>query len=148
MTGLCHFMGLGDATVKASATVVWYFPLATRGRCWQTEGCNVKIPKPHWHNAHNVYSDKPLRNGRLLRRNTPTGVGKTLPNRQLVDIHWKHPHGRGEDLSSVVTSVAVVETPPRAWGRPSQAVKTGSNPGNTPTGVGKTSSSGLASPYG
>ena len=30
-------------------------------------------------------------------RNTPTGVGKTCNHFSVGIVHWKHPHGRGED---------------------------------------------------
>ena len=71
-------------------------------------------------------------------RNTPTGVGKTdvLPG---LDIQReKHPHRRGEDLPSAVESVALMETPPQAWGRLPRCRQADNCHGNTPTGVGKT----------
>ena len=71
-------------------------------------------------------------------RNTPTGVGKTCPDQKIFLACWKHPHGRGEDVTAVGRSTGIKETPPRAWGRPParQGVREGA--GNTPTGVGKT----------
>ena len=51
-------------------------------------------------------------------RNTPTCVGKT---RLLTDPHRspeKHPHVRGEDLPVFRLRPLALETPPRAWGRP------------------------------
>ena len=52
-----------------------------------------------------------------FNRNTPTGVGKTLP--LIVDNGptEKHPHGRGEDGMNPTSSRETTETPPRAWGR-------------------------------
>ena len=71
-------------------------------------------------------------------RNTPTGVGKTpcLPASQLAG--WKHPHGRGEDGIFSRYQGEGMETPPRAWGRPTLPVVVALLLGNTPTGVGKT----------
>ena len=91
--------------------------------------------------------------------NTPTGVGKTLQELEMVNEAKKHPHGRGEDGSGEVGKEIYLETPPRAWGRPAprsvvcpvsketpprawgrlQARHTQQREaGNTPTGVGKT----------
>ena len=36
-------------------------------------------------------------NMRLMVRNTPTGVGKSLGYTECVEGNEKHPHGRGED---------------------------------------------------
>src|SRR5690625_4183931 len=55
-------------------------------------------------------------------------------NDQLVR---KHPHGRGEDLTWIYGFLAVLETPPRAWGRSTRKRSARSGRGNTPTGVGK-----------
>jgi len=44
----------------------------------------------------------------------PTGVGKTEINNTNAQQNKKHPHGRGEDPSSVSMSLNVLETPPRA----------------------------------
>ena len=61
----------------------------------------------------------PLLHARLYRgRNTPTCVGKTGDDKQVVALRWKHPHLRGED--SPLEQVKAV------------------NVGNTPTCVGKT----------
>ena len=84
--------------------------------------------------------------GRLTRRrakliargNTPTGVGKTTDNIRQSTTCEKHPHGRGEDLILGPNGLPVVETPPRAWGRPIFQQTVRLSPGNTPTGVGKT----------
>ena len=70
--------------------------------------------------------------------NTPTGVGKTLHARSSPSFFQKHPHGRGENFSSVATSSSVRETPPRAWGKLQQQMPCRITDGNTPTGVGKT----------
>ena len=73
-----------------------------------------------------------------LRGNTPTGVGKTKFETIVARLEGKHPHGRGEDPGALDAHTAHLETPPRAWGRLGQAVQDGLEPGNTPTGVGKT----------
>ena len=71
-------------------------------------------------------------------RNTPTGVGKTRGGKSRYGRAWKHPHGRGEDRSRTGDAIAGGETPPRAWGRLRLLLQTLTQPGNTPTGVGKT----------
>ncbi len=52
-----------------------------------------------------------------IRRNTPTGVGKTEDKEKRSRRNQKHPHGRGEDTAKPAFSVSFSETPPRAWGR-------------------------------
>ena len=71
-------------------------------------------------------------------RNTPTGVGKTLFFLGCLEGLGKHPHGRGEDLCAPALATAKMETPPRAWGRPTGQTNHEHPQGNTPTGVGKT----------
>ena len=51
-------------------------------------------------------------------RNTPTCVGKTLPNLSPEALRQKHPHVRGEDRAAADEAERTRETPPRAWGRP------------------------------
>ena len=70
--------------------------------------------------------------------NTPTSVGKTHPNISSVAYQKKHPHERGEDAMRRVWRAEARETPPRAWGRPSNNPETRLVTGNTPTSVGKT----------
>ncbi len=70
--------------------------------------------------------------------NTPTGVGKTVFLWQTLSSIEKHPHGRGEDSSLFDKKAALVETPPRAWGRLALTRASLSFSRNTPTGVGKT----------
>ena len=72
------------------------------------------------------------------RGNTPTCVGKTLLSPLSRHRHWKHPHVRGDDVSTIPRSTNAVETPPRAWGRPSSSLPSIRHCGNTPTCVGKT----------
>ena len=75
-----------------------------------------------------------------LKRNTPTGVGKTWHGIRMIRLIRKHPHGRGEDAISALLYLTLLETPPRAWGRRHLTVSRIGTPGNTPTGVGKTPS--------
>ncbi len=74
----------------------------------------------------------------VLERNTPTGVGKTIPHAERVRRREKHPHGRGEDATCQGMPWTIAETPPRAWGRLVERLNKGFSAGNTPTGVGKT----------
>ena len=76
-------------------------------------------------------------------RNTPTGVGKTHNQRRIEKLVEKHPHGRGEDAACSALMPLLLETPPRAWGRPRLRPSVGRTPRNTPTGVGKTAAYGL-----
>ena len=50
--------------------------------------------------------------------NTPTSVGKTSTYSDEALVCQKHPHERGENNLSFWYSYAVIETPPRAWGKP------------------------------
>ncbi|SMG65028.1 conserved hypothetical protein, partial [methanotrophic bacterial endosymbiont of Bathymodiolus sp.] len=75
---------------------------------------------------------------KIRERNTPTGVGKTIVRgKSLSDIE-KHPHGRGEDAPWNRGEIKMLETPPRAWGRPIHHYWRTISRRNTPTGVGKT----------
>ena len=96
---------------------------------------------------HDILSETPPRAwGRLnfipysvnYRRNTPTGVGKTLISRRVLVKKQKHPHGRGEDQEVENDADTIKETPPRAWGRLGGGASVLMQKGNTPTGVGKT----------
>ena len=73
-----------------------------------------------------------------LGGNTPTSVGKTSLMEGITGGSWKHPHERGEDLHSLTRRHEILETPPRAWGRPTIRARTYRLNGNTPTSVGKT----------
>ena len=72
--------------------------------------------------------------------NTPTGVGKTAYHGGGMGPGWKHPHGRGEDVYRGSEVWLLLETPPRAWGRPFRNWRWEMRRRNTPTGVGKTRS--------
>ena len=74
----------------------------------------------------------------LIPGNTPTGVGKTVLAVVRDHIRGKHPHGRGEDEAHILVLPDLLETPPRAWGRPGGSILEYPRYGNTPTGVGKT----------
>ena len=71
-------------------------------------------------------------------RNTPTGVGKTIVVVEIKRLSQKHPHGRGEDRCAAFDRQSPRETPPRAWGRLDGGRIGKVGKGNTPTGVGKT----------
>ncbi len=77
----------------------------------------------------------------LCEGNTPTRVGKTEWPRRRFAPWEKHPHSRGEDAALSSCTVARQETPPLAWGRPPRSVEGHVRVGNTPTRVGKTSTS-------
>ncbi len=78
-----------------------------------------------------------------LKRNTPTGVGKTREYHIAFFDVKKHPHGRGEDLLLLCHCLLLWETPPRAWGRQARDICCIHQSRNTPTGVGKTGIFGL-----
>ena len=81
--------------------------------------------------------------------NTPTGVGKTVRPRFRRCLSRKHPHGRGEDFLIFGHTPAFLETPPRAWGRPSAVHLHSAQIGNTPTGyVPEDSAPNLKAEYG
>src|SRR5690606_10246312 len=80
----------------------------------------------------------PAAPGRPSERNTPTDVGKTSGAACPSATSWKHPHGRGEDLTPTDAAWGRLETPPRTWGRQLQRNPDRSLSGNTPTDVGKT----------
>ncbi len=75
---------------------------------------------------------------RLGPRNTPTPVGKTLPDAMRLPLDAKHPHACGEDGTYHPQPEAPCETPPRLWGRRDISPTTGGSLRNTPTPVGKT----------
>src|SRR5690554_6803786 len=54
----------------------------------------------------------------VVNGNTPTGVGKTSQTASSPAPAQKHPHGRGEDSAPGIQHCINLETPPRAWGRP------------------------------
>ena len=65
-------------------------------------------------------------------------MGKTFDAVSSGARARKHPHERGEDFAWVRGSPSQIETPPRAWGRPSFDGRLLDASGNTPTSVGKT----------
>ena len=75
---------------------------------------------------------------RILNRNIPTGVGKTM--KRVLTIYYlaEHPHGRGENIRSFDFSMNLSGTSPRAWGKQINAWTANLNVRNIPTGVGKT----------
>ena len=92
-----------------------------------------------WKHPHGCGEDgRAWRLASLGWRNTPTGVGKTRADDDVLLLLQKHPHGCGEDVPFDVALQPIPETPPRVWGR--QCVRMGlrATGRNTPTGVGKT----------
>jgi len=81
---------------------------------------------------------KSLNGWLVVRRNTPTGVGKTVVRDFERGDGEKHPHWRGEDAAWLFWYAASIETPPLAWGRLYSVACFFVRIGNTPTGVGKT----------
>ena len=73
-----------------------------------------------------------------MSRNTPTCVGKTFYFFFREFAHKKHPHVRGEDFQHGPVNGLFLETPPRAWGRPTPGGEQEMLIRNTPTCVGKT----------
>ena len=73
-------------------------------------------------------------------RNTPTCVGKTEDGQAPETSWWKHPHVRGEDVTTQRSGRETEETPPRAWGRRATMYTQHEEIRNTPTCVGKTAS--------
>ena len=65
-------------------------------------------------------------------------MGKTHGCWIEVFVEQKHPHGRGENDLTISAASLSVETPPRAWGKPTFSSRHESGDRNTPTGVGKT----------
>ena len=80
-------------------------------------------------------------------RNTPTCVGKTKAHHCQRYRRQKHPHVRGENCHSSSLMPDALETPPRAWGKPSLFDKLNPLTGNTPTCVGKTAFERSAGKY-
>ena len=70
-------------------------------------------------------------------------MGKTDKNEGRIHQDWKHPHVHGEDTLSFTGKDAMLETPPRAWGRPDHQFTVTLTTRNTPTCMGKTILTGL-----
>ena len=88
---------------------------------------------PHaW--GRRVYSDHVA----IIKRNTPTCVGKTFLAALVLYLLQKHPHMRGEDETTKWRDGKYPETPPHAWGRRWPLFRIQYETGNTPTCVGKT----------
>ena len=65
-------------------------------------------------------------------------MGKTPAGRKAAARPEKHPHVRGEDSYRFYPDRGGLETPPRAWGRPTVRPMPQNMKRNTPTCVGKT----------
>jgi len=76
----------------------------------------------------------------VLRRITPTRVGKRLPHPGGTGSSADHPHSRGEEARRTLSRWGVKGSPPLAWGRADR--RTAVRPGRriTPTRVGKSAS--------
>ena len=74
-------------------------------------------------------------------------MGKTQTAPQRQSKHSKHPHVHGEDELQEISVMRLLETPPRAWGRPSVNICSRREAGNTPTCMGKTILAATAGKY-
>ncbi|MGC0319061.1 hypothetical protein QBC98_007585 [Kitasatospora acidiphila] len=74
-------------------------------------------------------------------RNTPTSVGRTHRPTPPPEPGPEHPHVGGEDLHPVLDALRPRGTPPRRWGGLPEALALVLGPRNTPTSVGRTTSS-------
>ncbi len=83
----------------------------------------------------------------LLRRNTPTCVGRTDSSALPIPFPGKHPHVRGEDSPGNRPRGCPSETPPRAWGGRLKPLLDGVEGRNTPTCVGRTSRTSRSGSY-
>ena len=97
------------------------------------------LPFLSYKSVSSIYTPDTHKNNHYSRmRNTPTSVGKTSSSLRCSCMTWKHPHERGEDSYAKPTRSALIETPPRAWGRRRVLEWRQKQSGNTPTSVGKT----------
>ncbi len=108
--------------MKPGSLRIW--KIGTPPRAWG----RPTLPPRNWHSP----------------RNTPTGVGKTVPSGLYAAPPLEHPHGRGEDHPPPPRILTWAGTPPRAWGRHRQRGQRSLRYRNTPTGVGKTTLEGLS----
>ncbi len=83
-----------------------------------------------------------VRRGPLVRRGTPTWVGRTLCGTMNARLCGRHPHVGGEDAGGHLDMVADAEAPPRGWGGRPGFRRAISPPRGTPTRVGRTSRPG------
>ena len=72
------------------------------------------------------------------RRTIPTGVGKTIVQKAGNVRRTDHPHGRGENSTSIPRPSTNSGPSPRAWGKPTQGPLESHTGRTIPTGVGKT----------
>ena len=96
-----------------------------------------------------VWGKRPDRKtGIPVKRFTPTGVGKTC-GRIVVAAPFKvHPHRCGENYMPAICVAGECGSPPQVWGKLASAVSPASRGRFTPTGVGKTPSTGdLTAPF-
>ncbi len=75
---------------------------------------------------------------RVVRRSTPTCVGRTMSSTEASTHSPEHPHVRGADLHRVGHAPPVHGAPPRAWGGPGRTGVAAQRRRSTPTCVGRT----------
>ena len=75
---------------------------------------------------------------RRRARLTPTCVGRTTSAGRPTRWRSAHPHVRGEDAGEQIEHVAIVGSPPRAWGGQNALDQGGHEARLTPTCVGRT----------
>ena len=75
------------------------------------EGLSLETPPRAWGRPRNLVR------GCFQQRNTPTCVGKTIGNAVIVGTVEKHPHVRGEDLSSLFRSFLWLRNTPTCVGK-------------------------------
>ena len=71
-------------------------------------------------------------------RTIPTGVGRTVRRKMCVTIRTDHPHGRGENAASCMSSNGAGGPSPRAWGERDVGALLKRDARTIPTGVGRT----------
>ena len=81
---------------------------------------------------------RPGRVGGVHRRLTPTRVGTTYLLGDAPDDLGAHPHTRGDDVAMTCSPSFAPGSPPHAWGRPGYEAMRGARIGLTPTRVGTT----------
>ena len=71
-----------------------------------------------------------------VKRFTPTGVGTIVVRDADFVISAVHPHGRGDNETPTLNTIATIGSPPRAWGQSIIERNMYQDMRFTPTGVG------------
>ncbi len=114
--------------------------------------CRTVHPHGRGDNALNIAKDflqhgsPPRAWGQLIEdkggagsgRFTPTGVGTTLFDSVALCVRAVHPHGRGDNQTTLELLTVIPGSPPRAWGQRRRRGVRGRGRRFTPTGVGTT----------